>query len=36
MQIDEAKQVFYDAEVKQYYQKAGVLNGKTRCLVCHA
>ena len=30
MQIDEAKQVFYDAEVKQYYQKAGVLNGKTR------
>lgn len=29
-QIDEAKQVFYDAEVKAAYLTCGVLNGKTR------
>lgn len=28
--IDEAKQTYYDAEVKSAYQKEGLLNGKTR------
>lgn len=30
IQLDEVKQTYYDAELKQFYLTAGIMNGKTR------